>query len=106
VMHYPEADPIQPAPAAHERVGGVSRRVEKYQRRPGKAQSLYHDLVPERLERARDGSIAPLDSGLGEPEDACIRSVEKTIRGACVEPRTQFHAAVAVNQPYGNEYSS
>jgi hypothetical protein len=96
-MYYPEANAIDPAPAPCERMGGVSHRVEKYQRRPRKAQRLDRDLMPERLERARDGSIVPLDSGL----NGQLRILRERHRiGFSLSPKHRLLFLAAVQQAY------
>ena len=71
--------------------------MEEHKSRPLEAEGLDCDFVSERLERARDGSVFPLDPGVGKPEDIRAGAVEKTVRRARVQPCTQFHAAIGVH---------
>ena len=105
VVYDSQANMIQPAPATHKCVRGVSHCMEEHQRRPLESEGFDCNLVPEGLERTRHGPIIPFDPGIGEPEDICVRAVEKTICRTRIQSRRQFHASITVNQPYGDEYS-
>ena len=60
---------------------------------------------PVCLERPGHGSIFPLDAGIRESEDIRIGIVEDAVGGPGVQPSSQFHAAIAKREPYGDQNS-
>ena len=79
--------------------------MKENHRCPFQTESLYRDFVPVCLERPSHGSIFPLDAGVGESEDIRIGILEDAVGGPGVQPSSQFHAAIAMRQPNGDQNS-
>ena len=101
IMHDSEPNAVKPSASPHKCVRRIAHCVKENHRCPFQTESLYRDFVPVSLERPGHSSIFSFDARIRESEDIRIGIVEDAVGGPGIQPRSQFHAAIAMGEPYG-----